>query len=350
METPFFDPNKTYYENWEQGPFGAFIDPKDSLGKYPAIPFGIAAGPLLNARFMKAAMLMGFDHVVYKTVRTREKKSNQWPNVVSVDIKGDLSIEQAKKGVTTKEGFAEPLAITNSFGNPCYPVDVWQQDIAELVEWAKDRKGQRVSAMIEGTRWDETYTDKKFLEDWVLAAQLMQETKVPEIEANFSCPNEGNLVKTLLCYDTSSSRRIAEAIKNKIGNVPLIIKISYFEDQNELEYFVKELGTVVDGFSAINTIQTPVYNAKGKQALPGGDWRLKSGICGTPIKWAGLDMVQRLKSLREKLKMNYQIIGVGGVMSSDDYHEYRSAGADVVMSATGSMWNPHLAVDIKKTL
>lgn len=350
METPFFDPNKSYYENYEEGPFGAFLNPQDTLEKYSSIPFGIAAGPLLNAKFMKAAMLMGFDRPVYKTVRTREKKANQWPNVMSVDIKGDLSIEQAKKGVTTKEGFEEPLAITNSFGNPCYPVDIWQQDIAELVTWAKNRKGQTVSAMIEGTRWDESYDDKKFLDDWVLAARLMAETKVPEIEANFSCPNEGDFVKTLLCYNTTASRRIAEAIKNKIGDTPLIVKISYFEDKGKLEVFVKELGKVVQGFSAINTIQAPVYNKEGKQALPGGEWRLKSGICGSPIKWAGLDMVKRLAALRDKFGMKYTIIGVGGVTTPQDYHDYRSAGADIVMSVTGSMWNTHLAIEIKQSM
>lgn len=349
-DQPFFDPYKSYYENYEQGPFGAFANPVDTLGKYPAIPFGIAAGPLLNSKFIKSAMMMGFDHVVYKTVRTREKRSNEWPNVVSVDIKGDLSPEQARKGVTTKEGFEAPLAITNSFGNPCYPVDVWQEDIAQTVAWARDRKGQHVSTMIEGTRWDATYDDKKFLDDWVLAAKLMLETKAPEIEANFSCPNENNFVKSLLCYDVSQSRDIAYAIKNKIGDVPLILKISYFEDQSELERFVKELAPIVQGFSAINTIQASVYDKDGKQALPGGEWRLKSGICGTPIKWAGLDMTRRLTALRNTLGMKYSIIGVGGVMTPADYQEYRAAGADIVMSVTGAMWNPQLAIDIKKTL
>ena len=41
-------------------------------------------------------------------------------------------------------------------------------------------------------------------------------------------------------------------------------------------------------------------------------------------------------------------IGVGGVTTPADYFEYRAAGADMVMSATGAMWNPHLAIDIKK--
>ncbi|MEK9161093.1 MAG: diguanylate cyclase, partial [Patescibacteria group bacterium] len=39
--------------------------------------------------------------------------------------------------------------------------------------------------------------------------------------------------------------------------------------------------------------------------------------------------------------------GVGGVTRPEDYKEYRDAGADVVMSATGAMWNPYLAKEIK---
>ena len=337
LSTPFYDPNKSYEENWETGPFGAFADGKE-LGQEKRIPFGIAAGPLLNAKFIKAALDKGFDICVYKTVRSYEKKSNQWPNVLQVDIKGDLTLEQAKKGVTTKKGFSEPLAITNSFGNPCYPPEIWQPDMAQAVSYA--RPGQQVWGMIEGDN----------LDDWVLAGRLINETRIHAIEANLSCPNEGDKVKRLLCYDTDKSRDIVYAIKNKIGDTPLMVKISYFENQEELQDLVKKLGNIVQGFSAINTIPAPVYDEHGKQALPGGEWRLKSGICGTPIKWAGLEMTKHLYEIRKSIKANYQICGVGGVTTPADYHEYRSAGADLVMSATGSMWNPHLAIEIKKTL
>jgi len=61
-------------------------------------------------------------------------------------------------------------------------------------------------------------------------------------------------------------------------------------------------------------------------------------------------MVKRLKKLREELKYKFTIIGVGGVITSEDFQEYRGVGADVVMSATGAMWNPYLAQEIKKRL
>lgn len=37
-------------------------------------------------------------------------------------------------------------------------------------------------------------------------------------------------------------------------------------------------------------------------------------------------------------------------MNPDDFFEYQKAGANFVMSATGAMWNPYLAREIKEKL
>ncbi|MEY4747180.1 MAG: hypothetical protein RLZZ416_229 [Candidatus Parcubacteria bacterium] len=357
LRPPFFDPQKTYYENWEQGPFNGFTDgvvlpqeePRfDFLGYKISYPLGIPAGPLLNSKYVRAAMEKGFDIPVYKTVRTREKKCNEWPNVLPVKVEGKLTLEKAKAGLTIKSEYSEPLAITNSFGNPSYPVEIWQNDIIDLVRWAKSRKGQLVLGMIEGTRWSREDTEEDVVNDWILAGRLMRETGVHGIEVNFSCPNEGDLVKRLLCYDIEKSRTIAEAVKREIGDMPLIAKVSYFENEEELRSFVRRVGSIVNGISAINTISAAVRKEDGTQALPGGEWRLKSGICGAPVKWAGLEMVKRLKKLREEFGLRFDIVGCGGVTTPSDFKEYRDAGADVVMSATGAMWNPYLAKEIKE--
>jgi dihydroorotate dehydrogenase (NAD+) catalytic subunit len=356
LRAPFFDPLKTYYENWEEGPFNDFADgvvfptsePRfEYLGRKISYPLGIAAGPLLNGRFVRAALEKGFDVPVYKTVRTREKKCNEWPNVLPVKVEGDLTLPQAARGLTIKSDYTEPLAITNSFGNPSYPTAVWQKDVRELMAFAEKRPGQMVCGMIEGTKWEASSSEQEFVDDWVLGARLMKEVGVHAIEANFSCPNEGDRVKKLLCYDGEMGAKIATAVKNEIGTLPLVVKISYFESEDELRGVVRKLGGIVDGISAINTIPAPVYKSDGTQALPGGEWRLKSGICGYPIKWAGIDMVRRLKMLREEFGMKYDIVGVGGVTVPKDFKDYRDAGADLVMTATGAMWNGYLAKEIK---
>ena len=178
----------------------------------------------------------------------------------------------------------------------------------------------------------------------------MNETGVHVIEANFSCPNEGDRVNRLLCFDVEQSLNIINAMKKEIESTPLVIKLPYVESENELRNMILKLGGVVDGFSAINTMPSNIYDEEGNQALPGGPWRLKSGVCGAPVKWAGLEMTKRLKKLREEFGYKYTIIGVGGVTTADDFFEYRDAGADAVMSATGAMWNPYLANEIKEKL
>lgn len=350
LHTPFFDPSKTYKENWEQGPFGGFADgvkfaagePRfDFLGFKISYPLGIPAGPLLNGKFAKAALDKGFDVPVHKTVRSAVHPCNEWPNVLGAEIDGDLTLEKAQGKIVVRNVYKEPLSITNSFGNPSYDPEVWTADLKDAIAHAKP--GQLVMCSFEGTKREEMTTED-YISDWARGMQMIKDCDVKVVEANFSCPNEG--AAQLLCFDVPKVKLVASAIKNKIGDTPLVIKIAYF-DEPSLRGLVKETGKIVDGYGAINTIPAAVVNPDGTQALPGAH-RVKSGICGHAIKWAGLDMVKRLKSLREEFGMKYAIVGSGGVTVPEDFKEYRDAGADVVMSATGTMWNPYLAKEIKE--
>lgn len=360
IEQPFYDPKQSYEANYLSGPFGAFSNPSEvfsgaffnnGVPKYEVfgirvyLPFGIPAGPLLNEHFVTAALDKGFDIPVYKTVRTRPKKSHPFPNVVPVDISGDLTLERASTPLKTKESYDAPLSITNSFGVPSPDSFAWSEGVATAVAHA--RPGQMVWVSVEGTRWDPQWTNEQYVEDWVLAARLAKEAGAHVVEANLSCPNEGTT--NLLCFDVDKVERIARAIKGEIGETPLVLKVAYFEDDMALRALVSRVGTVVDGIAAVNTISAEVVDSSGKQALP-GEGRKRSGVCGDSIRWAGLDMVKRLHALREELGLQFVITGVGGVSSPEHFEQYRAAGADVVMSATGAMWNPYLAQAIKENL
>jgi len=351
LRAPFYDPSKTYYENWEKGPYSDFTDgivlpteePRfEFLGQRIVYPFGIPSGPLLNGKYVKAALDKGFDVPVYKTVRSRKYLCNPWPNVLGAEIEGDLTLERAQKPIVVRNEYREPLSITNSFGVPSYEPEIWKKDLKDCIAYAKP--GQLIMCSFEGTAW-EGASHEEYIADWADGMKVLKDLGVKVVEANFSCPNEG--VAGLLCFDVPKVKLIARAIKDKIGETSLVIKIAYF-GKDELRELVKETGNIVNGYSAINTIPATVVNPDGTQALPGGEKRKKSGICGAAIKWAGLDMVRRLKALREELGMKYAIVGVGGVTVPKDFKEYRDAGADVVMSATGAMWNPYLAKEIKE--
>lgn len=350
---PFYDPEKSYEENFKDGPFGAFADDQvlEDIGeaKYNFLgfkvysPFGIPSGPLINGNFVKAALDKGFDIVEYKDTRTQKHACNPMPNIVPLEVKGDMTLDMATKGVKIAKGYQAPISITNSFGIPSMDPSFWQSDLQSAVLYAK--KGQVVVGGIQGTLQEAGGFDA-YLKDFITTAKLVKETGVKVIELNLSCPNEG--INNLLCFDIERSSKVVEVVKKEIGDIPLIIKISYFPEIGHLEKLVQAVAPFMQAISAINTIPSKIIDDEGNPALTGG--RVTSGTCGAPIKWAGLDMVAKLKKLREKLGLNYTIIGVGGVTTADDFFEYRDAGADVVMSATGAMWNPYLAREVKERL
>jgi len=346
---PIYDPAKTYQENFDHGPFGMFADPAileqsgdpqyTFLGHPVYLPFGIPAGPLLNGNYVKAALDKGYDIPVYKTVRTHRFPCHPWPNVLAVKVDGNLTSKN--NHLIANEEYSQPLSITNSFGVPSFDPDFWQPDLASAVAHAHN--GQVVVASFQGTR-SEHGSVADYIADFALGARLLKETGVKAIEVNLSCPNEGT--SNLLCFDSERSREVVETIKEEIGSLPLIIKCAYFPDSAKLKELIQSVGPYIDGICSINTISAEVRDAAGNQALP-GEGRLWSGVCGSSIKWAGMDMVGRLAGLREELGLKYSIIGVGGVGDAADYCEYRAAGADVVMAATSVMWNPMLAQEIK---
>ena len=353
LRPPFYDPTKTYEENLAQGPYNGFADGVtlpleeeqrfDFLGHKINYPFGIPAGPLLDSKFVKGAFDKGFDVAVYKTIRSREHQSHPFPNVLALHIEGDLTLEKAKKPLVADTRYEEPLSITNSFAVPSRPPLAWQADAKKGI--AAARKGQVMVLSFMGTV-EEGQTAEAFAEDFAEAARLSVETGAAIVEADLSCPNFGE--EGLVCYDLDMTEKISERVRKTIGTIPYILKVGYYENDADLERLAEITEKYGQAISGINTLSAPIVNEKGEQALPGSPKRLRSGVCGASIKWAGLDQVKRLKAIRDKRGMKFAIIGVGGVTVPKNFKEYREAGADLVMSATGAMWNPYLAKEIKE--
>ncbi|HUC20744.1 MAG TPA: hypothetical protein VMR98_04595 [Candidatus Polarisedimenticolaceae bacterium] len=353
--TSFYDPAKTYEDNFNHGPYAdtsvaPYVnqgEPQfEAFGHKLYAPFGIPAGPLLNSQFVKYAFERGFDVLSYKTQRSVPFTVNEFPNILYVDVDGDLTHEKASKpllGQTSTTRPVEEFSITNSFGMPSRGPDYWVEDMQKALSY--QGKGQLMIMCVVGTI-QEGFTKEDYFRDFADTAELAVKGGATVIEVNLSCPNVAN--EGILCYSETAVMSICRQVKERIGNIPLLIKVGDYapEQQELLEQIVKDVSPYIAGISSINTIPAPIVNEEGNQALPGPN-RLKSGVCGASIKWAGLDMSRRLKAIREKLDLDFKIIGVGGVMSVADYHEYRQAGADIVQSATGAMWNPSLAAEIK---
>jgi dihydroorotate dehydrogenase len=349
-QAQLYDDQLGFEVNKAKGPFGDWANDKisyknqgspkhDFFGVPVYSPFGIAAGPLPTPKFIGAALNKGFDIVTLKSVRTEEFPLNLYPQVRPVKFNGNISPTTTK--VLLADEYSNPLAVANSFGIPSVAPHEWQISMKESFGLLK--KGQALLVAFQGTARGKGRD--AFVKDHLKGIKLIRETGAKIIEINLSCPNEGK--ETLTCFDIDMTTQIVSAVREANPDIKLIIKLAYFTNKTQLKKLVRKVGSLVDGISAINNIAAPVLNKNGKEVFPG---RLAAGISGAPIKWAGLEMVENLKKIREELGYSYKIIGIGGVLSSDDFNAYRNCGADTVMSVTGAMWNPRLAAEIKSEL
>jgi dihydroorotate dehydrogenase (NAD+) catalytic subunit len=355
QQVQLYDDQLDFTENKARGPFGDYADVKepyrdqgepqyDFFGIPVYSPFGIGAGPLPTPRFIQAALDKGFDIVTLKNVRTGVVALNPYPQVRSVTVPGDLD---PNSSVQVAGQYEDRLAIANSFGIPSVAPEEWQPYLKE--SFALPKKGQALLVAFQGTTHGLGRED--FVQDHVKGVELIKQV-APDavIEINLSCPNEpdsDNKSPVLACFDTDMSEAIAKAVRAANPDSKLLIKVAYFANRDQFKDWVKRIGPLVDGITAINTIPVPVLDETGETVFPG---RALAGISGAPIKWAGLEMVRQLKQYRDEFGYGYKIIGLGGVLSAADFKEYTDTGADYVMSVTGAMWNPNLAAEVKASL
>lgn len=357
---PIYDPLRSYDDNCAHGPFGVFENfpseplpkgtPTDLLGYTIDVPFGIGAGTLPNARFIVAAWRWGFSIATYKSVRSNVYPTHPFPNIVRVSTKGG----QVHPGDTVIADFnvknvhIDRDGITNSFAVPSKKPAQWIADATKAARLAP--KGGVLILSFMGTKWAGR-TRRDFIEDFALSCRLARKAGPHILEVNLSCPNFGS--DGLVCNDLATSENVLAALATAKGNLPLLVKIGYFpkEKQSDMEKLLRTIHRYAEGVVAINTISAKVVDKKGRQALPGSPVRLYSGVCGPAIRWAGLDFAKRAVAFkRKKGWKDFTIVGVGGVTRPEHFHQYMNLGVDAVLSVTGSMWRPTLAIDIRKTM
>lgn len=371
MNTPFYDPNLSYQENYDLGPFGLFAEePSAEQVAALALPVdewatvgglrvrraaGIPSGPLLNSKYTDAAFRWGFDLCHYKTIRSRAWSSHPAPNVLRVDAPLPIPPDEIGRAALLARPFQpgehvdlSALSITNSFGMPAQPPDVWQADMERAARGAGP--GQALVASVTGMP-NEQGDVAAFVEDHARAAAMCAEAGAHAVEVNLSCPNLGG--HGLLCHDPHAAQAVCRAVRQAIGSLPLFAKIGNYSPDEAgeelLQQIVQATTPYLQGYGAVNAVPVPVVGPEGEQALPGAG-RLRAGVCGVALKAAGLDVVRRLNRIRTAGGYDFAIIGVGGMAAPADYLAYRQAGADAVQGATGPMWNPRLAVEIALAL
>lgn len=358
---PIYDITKSFEDNLKAGPNPAFktkLSPPKLKQKFTLLgykvnsPFGSAACPTgTDSRFIKQMFNNGYDIVTTKTRRSVYYQPNEFPNLVHI-VPGRIAkgqeFEELPDRVAADSSEYETLTVANSYGNNSVDPKYWVPDARKANDYAAATGGRLLITSIVGTI-QSGFTTDDYYQDFVKTALLAKDSGAHAIEINFSCPNVAN--EGVLCYDPDAVVEVSKRVKKAVGDIPLIAKVGYFpkSEQKLLETMVVSVAPYVAAINAINTFAAPIYHPEGGQAMP-GKGRLKAGVSGHAIKDIGLDMAERLANIRNSRELPIEIMSCGGVLTPQDFQDYRDAGADAVLSATGAIWNPDLANQIKQHL
>jgi len=167
----------------------------------------------------------------------------------------------------------------------------------------------------------------------------LNDTAVKGVEVNISCPNvkRGGMV---FGTDAEQAARVTAAVRANTS-LPLIVKLS--PNVTDIVAIAKSVAAAgADAISLINTLLGMAIDIKKRRPVLGNVFGGLSGPAVKPVAPRAVWQVSRAVSL--------PVIGMGGVVSTEDALEFIMAGASAVAVGTGNFINPQLTVEIIRGL
>jgi len=173
--------------------------------------------------------------------------------------------------------------------------------------------------------------DKEFAE----LAKILSKTKgVSAIELNLSCPNLGT--KTLISQLDTATYKVVRAVR-KVTNLTIISKLT----PNVTSIGVIVRAAVSGGTDAISLVNTFMGMAVDIDSRRPKLANVTGGLSGPAIKPLALRLVWEAAHTS-----GIPVIGMGGIMNSEDALEFIIAGATAVAVGTANFVNPKATIEI----
>jgi dihydroorotate dehydrogenase (NAD+) catalytic subunit len=177
----------------------------------------------------------------------------------------------------------------------------------------------------------------------ILARQLDKIKAVSAIELNISCPNikgTGHRAQGtgLIAQGAKATYELVKAVR-QVTQKTLITKLSpNVTDINEIALAAEQAGT--DAVALVNTFLAMAIDIEKKRPRIA---MVTAGLSGPAIRPIAVRMVWEVYN-----KIKIPIIGMGGIMDTQDALEFIIAGATAVNIGTANFINPKATVEIIK--
>ena len=172
------------------------------------------------------------------------------------------------------------------------------------------------------------------IEDYVELCRILNKLDIDGVELNLSCPN----VKAgCLAFGTTYEgvKEVTSQVRKVLTDKPLIVKLT----PNVTDITLPAKGAEdagADGVSGINTVLGMKIDIDKRKPVLANN---TGGFSGPGIRSIGVRMVYQMSQA-----IKIPILGMGGIMNSDDAIEYMLAGATAVSIGAGNFADPEVSI------
>lgn len=176
----------------------------------------------------------------------------------------------------------------------------------------------------------------EILEDYVKLAKRLNKEDIAGIELNVSCPNVQSKNNLTFAQNKDELGKIVKAVR-RITDLPLVAKLSpNVTDIKEMAKEAEAGGS--DAISLVNTFLSTAIDIEKREPVLGN---FTGGLSGPAIKPIALRMVYEVANT-----VDISVIGMGGIMNTEDALEFLICGADAVSIGTANFINPGITLKI----
>ena len=300
-------------------------------------PLGIAAGPLLNSKWVEAYARLGYDVLTYATVRSGFAPAHALPNIRAVENREQAAV------ATRRPGLNGDLTLAVSLGTPSMEPEVWRKDVGRARE--RIGKGQVLIVSVLGTL--PAGGDRDALAaDYALCARWAAEAGADAVEVQLAWPDPFADQPQAIYENLPLAAQILYRVRTSVS-VPVIAKFGAFRSPRLLHDTATKLAAWASGFTLVHGFQRRVLDEAGKAAFE-GTGRDRADIVGGDTFPAASRQIAELLAWRRAGCWERAILAVGGITTPERAHEMLREGANAVLVATAALYAPLFAVRFRQ--
>jgi dihydroorotate dehydrogenase len=306
------------------------------FGRTLTSSLGIAAGPLLNSKWVEAYARLGFDVLTYATVRSSYRAAHGLPNIRHVDNRDQAAVvaRATNSGGTT---------IAVSLGEPSMEPDIWRKDVRR----AKERigSGQVLIVSVIGTPTPGGDAEA-LIGDYTQCASWAAESGADAVEIHLATPDPFVEQAQMIYENVPLAARILHRVRTTVA-VPILAKLGPFKTPRLLHETATRLAAWAHGYVLVHGINRRVFDEKGSPAFEG---RVGSAL----TSWA----LRPSRSLRGRSPRCWRgarpARGTGpfsrsaASRPSSARRDVLREGADAVLVATAALYDPLFATRFRQ--